>query len=77
MSNNVTWVGNRVMDPTRPASRPACRRDGGADDESRTDADDAVRRHAGDDDAVMVQGPTPSTENGYIPYYHASISGKT
>jgi len=70
MNNTVNWTGNRVLDPSgaRQPSRafsatiPALQSEGAVPvPEQRP---------------LTQQGPPPSTERGFIPYYLASNIGK-
>lgn len=61
MGNTISWMGNRVLDPNTPR-RP------------QADAVPAVITVQNDN--ITQEGPPPSTEKGYIPYYLASNIGK-
>lgn len=73
MNNSVNWTGNRVLDPNAPrhtfspnaAAIPT--QQGGT-------AVPSIPMQQGS--VITQQGPPPSTERGYIPYYLASNIGK-
>ena len=60
MSSSVNWTGNRVLD-----SSP-----------SRQVLQSALPAVPNQGSTITQQGPPPSTEKGYIPYYLASNIGK-
>lgn len=66
--DNINWVGNKVVDAStpRPASRPG------------TSASQLQQQNiTADNTADMTQqGPPPSSERGYIPYYLKQNIGK-
>jgi len=79
MSNNINWTGNKVLNSntTRPATRPAYN--------TPTEPDlsypmSAPEMQHGEDmmssPAPFREGPPPSAERGYIPYFLASNIGK-
>ena len=85
MSNNINWIGNKVLDsnssrqiykpgsPSIPTSAPASFL-------TQQGSPDPVPAQQGSpiviDPKLMQQGPPPSSEIGYIPYYLASNIGK-
>lgn len=78
MASSISWVGNKVLDPNaqyRPAQNIAQ-----AEPETKKCSADAdslpTQRDIVDEDNLTQQGPPPSTERGYIPYYLASNIGK-
>ena len=85
MSNNINWIGNKVLDsnssrqiykpgsPSIPTSAPASflTQQGGPDLVPAQQATPMVI-----DPELTRQGPPPSGEIGYIPYYLASNIGK-
>jgi len=86
MSNNINWIGNKVLDsspsrqtykpgsPSIPASAPASflTQQGGPDPVPAQQGSPIVI-----DPELTRQGPPPSSEIGYIPYYLASNIGKS
>jgi len=85
MSNNINWIGNKVLDsspsrqtykpgsPSIPTSAPASflTQQGSLDPVPAQQGSPIVI-----DPKLMQQGPPPSSEIGYIPYYLASNIGK-
>ena len=85
MSNNINWIGNKVLDsissrqiykpgsPSIPTSAPASflTQQGGPDLVPAQQATPMVI-----DPELTRQGPPPSGEISYIPYYLASNIGK-
>lgn len=77
MNNNINWAGNRVLDQTTarqapPSSAPA--------QQSRVpsaSAQNSTTQQGGTAPPATLQGPPPSSERGYIPYFLASNIGKT
>ena len=73
MNNSVNWTGNRVLDPNAPrhtfppSSSAMPTQQGGT-------AAPSMPIQQGN--VITQQGPPPSTEKGYIPYYLASNIGK-
>ena len=73
MNNSINWTGNRVLDPNaprhsfQPSAMAITTQQGGA-------VTSPVPISQGN--AITQQGPPPSTEKGYIPYYLASNIGK-
>lgn len=67
MSNSISWMGNRVVNPGAPIQTP---QSGTALPSPSSMSQNSVN------DAITQQGPPPSTERGYIPYYLASNIGK-
>ncbi|MCI2105936.1 MAG: hypothetical protein LKK00_04355 [Intestinimonas sp.] len=67
MSNSINWVGNKVVDTgmSRPVSRPNS-------PSVSTQKTDPVSNNS----ELTQQGPPPSTERGYIPYYLKQNIGK-
>mgnify|MGYP001764613138 CR=1 FL=1 len=63
MSSSVNWTGNKVLDPVGPRQV------------SRA-ASTAIPTQGTTIMPETQQGPPPSTEKGYIPYYLASNIGK-
>ncbi len=63
MNSSITWLGNRVFDPNTSSKiqQPAA---------------GSGQTQQGIVPAETQQGPPPSTEKGYIPYYLASNIGK-
>ena len=60
MNNSINWTGNKVLDPNAPRQVQQ--------------APLPVAPNQGS--AITQQGPPPSSERGYIPYYLASNIGK-
>ena len=91
MNSNINWMGNRVFDPgpARQAARPVAapiQQDGpsAATASALQESTPAVwlpptvPRTAGADPSLDTQqGPPPSTEKGYIPYYLANNIGRS
>ncbi|MGE4354331.1 MAG: hypothetical protein AB7D36_09630 [Oscillospiraceae bacterium] len=75
MSNTLNWMGNRVVDPSAPrrSSSPAA----AAPAVQSAPVPMAVPVQQ---DSVTLpdtqQGPPPSTEKGFIPYYLTTLIGK-
>ena len=85
MSNNINWIGNKVLDsspsrqiykpvsPSMPTSAPTSFL-------TQQGSPDPVPAQLGSpiviDPELTRQGPPPSSEIGYIPYYLASNIGK-
>jgi len=97
MSNNINWIGNKVLDsspsrqiykpvsPLMPTSAPTSflTQQGGSVSAAipkQQSSPDPVPAQQGSpiviDPKLMQQGPPPSSEIGYIPYYLASNIGK-
>lgn len=80
MNSNINWMGNKVLDPglARQAAKPAAAAATGQANQESTPAvwlPPAVPQTGGADPNTQ-QGPPPSTERGYIPYYLASNIGR-
>lgn len=74
MSNSISWMGNRVVNPGAPLQTPAPGPSVVQTPQSVTvPPPSPVPRSS---DLLTQQGPPPSTEKGYIPYYLASHIGK-
>jgi len=82
MSNNVSWMGNRVIDPgtTRQMSPPTTTTSPAHQMNPAMPMSPAMPITPIQQSTPMApitqQGPPPSTERGYIPYYLASNIGK-
>ena len=70
MTNTVNWTGNRVLDPggTRQPSRAFSATTPTMQSNSTLPVQEQT--------PITQQGPPPSTEKGFIPYYLASNIGK-
>lgn len=77
MNNSINWVGNKVLDPkaSRQESQYVRQPVAGTQQYSAVSPSVSLQQ-----DSPMItdtqQGPPPSTERGYIPYYLASNIGK-
>ena len=73
MSNSISWMGNRVVNPGSPyqTAAPVQTPQGGT---TLPPPSSAPQNSA--NDLITQQGPPPSTEKGYIPYYLASNIGR-
>ena len=75
MSSNISWMGNKVIDPTtpRPMQQPL------STTPSQMTTPGTPTTPSAPPTTILPgtqQGPPPSTERGYIPYYLASNIGK-
>jgi len=77
MSNTISWMGNRVLDPNaaRQTFSPAA---ASSATQQTNYASPAIRLNQDfqPPDSLTQQGPPPSTEVGYIPYYLSQNIGK-
>jgi hypothetical protein len=78
MSNGstISWIGNRVFDPNTPPQSSQFVRPPAADTIQSMPPLTQPQGSPITFDAQTQQGPPPSTERGYIPYYLASNIGK-
>ncbi len=79
MSNNVSWMGNRVIDPgtTRQMPQPSTTTSPAQQMNPAMPMSPITPMQQSTPIApITQQGPPPSTERGYIPYYLASNIGK-
>lgn len=82
MSNSISWMGNRVIDPNTPrqVQQPAAAVSP-AQQESpimpQTPMQQTPIQQGGFAMPETRQGPPPATEKGYIPNYLASNIGKS
>ncbi len=74
MNNNINWVGNKVLDQgsVRQTARPY---NTTTPTPQNTPSPQPITQ-GGFNIPETLQGPPPSTEKGYIPYYLASNIGR-
>ena len=86
MSSSINWMGNRVFEPGTPrqAASPIAATNtaqGGSVQTPSTAQGGSVQMPSTTQQEISVtpetqQGPPPSTERGYIPYYLAGLIGR-
>jgi hypothetical protein len=78
MNNTISWLGNKVFDPSGSPQGSQYVRSSATEpmQSSVVVPPDMIQQQGGPLAYDTQQGPPPSTERGYIPYYLASNIGK-
>lgn len=78
MTNTISWLGNKVFDPTGiPQGSQSVRSSTAESMQGSVVVPSPIQQQGTSPISFdTLQGPPPSTERGYIPYYLASNIGK-